>query len=114
MKTRTIEFNLEDLRKDLSDTIIATTKYSDFVQECVDESEDITYKAFLPFLSLIDMGNGTGIENALVEATGRYIACHKILLKNKDCSENIKNTLKYLIDSIDSIELYEVKKELLS
>lgn len=110
MKKTVIELNSEDLQKDLFETAKASINYAGFVQENIDESEEITYKAFLPFLALIDLGSGTNMENALREATGRYIACHRILLDDDTCLENIKSTLKNLIESIESMELGKVEK----
>lgn len=114
MKKRSIELDLEDLQKDLFDTTDAFIKYAKFVKENIDKSEEITYKAFLPFLVLIDSGYGSGTEATLREATGRYIAYHKVLLDDNNCLKNIKSTLKSLLESIESIELVKVEKEKLS
>ena len=105
-----ISLTTEDLKKDLLTIADASKKYAEFVQKNIDSSEDITYKAYLPFIALIDICD----EDELVEAVGRYIVVNQVLLENDGCLKSIKNTLENLIKAMDNMELVKIEKESLS
>lgn len=102
-----ISLTTEDLKKDLLTIADASKKYAEFVQKNIDSSEDITYKAYLPFIALIDICDESNDE--LVEAVGRYVVTKQVLLENDGCLKSIKNTLENLIKAMDNMELVKVE-----